>query len=62
MKETLSKPTPVRLNKATKPRLLLVAKKFRLSPAAIIRLAVDQKLTDWLLSDTLRIESRPAAK
>jgi predicted transcriptional regulator len=53
----LSKPTPVRLNATTKPQLDHVARKFRLSPAQIIRLAVDEKLSEWIKSGKIQIEA-----
>jgi predicted transcriptional regulator len=54
----LSKPTPVRLHQDTKPLLDEVARKFRLSPAEIIRIAVDQKLAEWKIGGTVSIASR----
>lgn len=54
----LSKPTPVRLHEQTKPLLAETARKFRLSPAEIIRIAVDQKLTEWAATGQVSIASR----
>jgi hypothetical protein len=55
---TLSKPTPVRLHESTRPMLEATSAKFRLSPAQLIRIAVDEKLAEWQRTGSIEILSR----
>jgi predicted DNA-binding protein len=58
MKSKLSKPTPVRLRKDTLPQLESVARKFGVSKADIVRIAIDTKLEEWMSSPTLTINAK----
>jgi predicted DNA-binding protein len=55
----LTKPTPVRLYDNQVSRLRTVSRRFRLSSARLIRLAIDSQLTNWEQENSLVIKSTP---
>lgn len=57
MSRKLSKPTPVRLHQSTAPRLREVARRFRLIPAELIRIALDQKLEEWERAEAITVST-----
>lgn len=57
MSRKLSKPTPVRLHETTVPRLRATARRFRLIPAELIRIALDQKLAEWEASEVITVST-----